>query len=957
MRNLLLTLSLCCGCMIASASPSRVSGAQYLELAAKACRQQQADSLDYFLRLAQQGFQQQDSLIAWIDGIKDIARIYRDELLEPAAAVTLLQKANLQLLWRKPQQSKEWEAIGWLAVNLAYTYKYGLEEYLAASKHYQQAKAILVDQLGQEDLDIAVYIYQEWGNLKTMMGDFAMAQVLLDQFLAIALAEKDYNTAAEAYNDQGVQFISQWDISKERAALEKAITYLKEGLQLPSLHNFPKGLLHGNLVKCYRELGDRKAVMQHAQLADAAIQAFYDQSGYAGLRLDQAKIKQNLGDFLLDTGDLTEAHIQYEQAAALYLEIYPSAKHRELARTFSSHAEVFAQQKDWDKALAYHQRALTAIVGEFETETQIGNPDLNQIRAERVIGEVLLAKARTLQARYQDQNQLDDLKLALDCHDLLYEVEWRIRASYVYEASKLEHISKQQIVTEEGIAMAYTLWQASQEPQYLDLALQLAERNKSILLLEAVRKARHDQLTTHSSGLQAADAEQLRAIAELEKEIYTAEEHSAPDSVLRSLQADLLDLKQAYRNWMESLGEKRPGLLALGQNQAHPIAFYQEALVPQQSLLEYFVGQEAIYVFLISQTEKRLLQLPKDFPLEEWVSSFRLSIENFQMSGHNLQELCEHYSALGHQLHQKLIAPLQEYLKKGSQLLIIPNGILNYLPFEALLSKAESSCQFGTYPYLIRDYEVAYTYSGELYLELLRREPKNGEFVGFAPAFDGKKGFGKLYRNQESIQIAQQYMDGQIFLREEATIEQFKALAPENQVIHLATHAQANQQAGDFSFIIFSDGMGGFDSLYTRDLYLLALDAEMVLLSACETAVGRLHQGEGIISLARGFLFAGARSVVTTLWQINDEANYKLTELLYQELRTGQRKSAALRQAKLKHLKQSDNMGAHPVYWAAYISLGNQRPLEHHKLPYLSMLLGLPLGLVSWWAWRRRASV
>ena len=122
-----------------------------------------------------------------------------------------------------------------------------------------------------------------------------MAEVLLDHFLNLALAAQENNIAAEAHNDQGVQFISRWDITKEIGALEKAISYLEGGLNLDNIHDFPKGLLHGNLVKCHMEMNNREKVLRHATLADQAIQRFYDQSGYPGLRLDQAKIKQNLG--------------------------------------------------------------------------------------------------------------------------------------------------------------------------------------------------------------------------------------------------------------------------------------------------------------------------------------------------------------------------------------------------------------------------------------------------------------------------------------------------------------------------------------------------------------------------------------------------------------------------------------------------------------------------------------
>ncbi len=956
MRDLLLTLSLCCSCIwVTAASPGRISGAQYLELAAAACRQQHADSLSYFLSQAKERYLQKDSLIAWINGIKDISRIYRDELQEPEQALTTLQMGTLEKLWRSPKQQEEWEAIGWLAVNLGYTYKYGTEQYLPASKYYQLAKGILVDQLGQENLEIGIYVFQEWGNLKTMMGDFEMAEVLLDQFLSLALAAEETNIAAEAYNDQGVQFISRWDITKDKSALEKAISYLENGLSLSNIHDFPRGLLHGNLVKCYMELQDRKRVLRHATSANNAIQRFYDQSGYRGLRLDQAKIQQNLGDFFLQSKTVSDAILQYEKAEQLYLEVYPSAKHRELARTYSAHASALREQQNWEQALNLHQKALRAIVGDFETETRLGNPSLDQIRAERVIGEVLLAKARTLQAKFQQEKTLDDLRLALECHDLLYEVEWRIRASYLYEASKLEHISKQQQITEEGIDMAYIIWQKTQEQKYLDLAFQLAERNKSILLLEAVRKAESNQSINQKTERQQAEFRLQKGIAELEKEIFAAEENSAPDSLLRQLKISLLDKKQAYQTWIDGLGaakqEIRTGIRVERQTLAH----HQALLTSNQHIVEYFVGDRSIYVFVLSADQKSCFKLPKDFPLEEWVQQFRQSIEGFQMDEQSLQELCSTYSHLGNHLYKRLFEPIQSQLGVEQQLLLIPNGILNYLPFEALLTAAESSCQFSNYPYLIRDYEIAYAYSAALYQELLERPQADGPFLGVAPSFDGHDEFGELYRNAESIQTAQRYFDGTVFPSDQATIAQFIALAPKHQIIHLATHAKANTQAGEFSFIVFADGKGGYDSLYTRDLYLLALDAELVLLSACETAVGQLHQGEGIISLARGFLHAGAKSVVTTLWQINDEADYKLTELLYKEFRKGKRKSEALRAAKLEHIQSSDNMNAHPVYWAAYLSVGNQRPLVNKGRKRFLVWIGLPLllfgGFIQYKKW------
>ena len=114
----------------------------------------------------------------------------------------------------------------------------------------------------------------------------------------------------------------------------------------------------------------------------------------------------------------------------------------------------------------------------------------------------------------------------------------------------------------------------------------------------------------------------------------------------------------------------------------------------------------------------------------------------------------------------------------------------------------------------------------------------------------------------------------------------------------------------------------GEQFLYNRDLYNLTLNAEMVVLSACETGIGELQKGEGIISLARGFSYAGAKSIITTLWSINDEKSKELMLSFYSNLKEGQTKDAALRQAKLDFIHKYSHR-AHPFFWAAFIPIGD----------------------------------
>ena len=148
-------------------------------------------------------------------------------------------------------------------------------------------------------------------------------------------------------------------------------------------------------------------------------------------------------------------------------------------------------------------------------------------------------------------------------------------------------------------------------------------------------------------------------------------------------------------------------------------------------------------------------------------------------------------------------------------------------------------------------------------------------------------------------------------------------------ILHLSTHGKADSRVGDFSYLAFYPQPDSLDNelLFVRDIYNLDLNADLVMLSACETAIGELKRGEGIISLARAFAYAGAKSIFTTLWRVNDQSTYELTVSFYRYLKAGLSKDAALRQAKLDYLDSHSDIEAYPFFWAALIGVGDMSKL------------------------------
>lgn len=158
----------------------------------------------------------------------------------------------------------------------------------------------------------------------------------------------------------------------------------------------------------------------------------------------------------------------------------------------------------------------------------------------------------------------------------------------------------------------------------------------------------------------------------------------------------------------------------------------------------------------------------------------------------------------------------------------------------------------------------------------------------------------------------------------------FASLASGFRILHLATHGVADERVGDYSYLAFASEADSIanELLYVRDLYNLQLNADMVVLSACQTALGRLQRGEGIISLARAFAYAGARSIVTTLWSVEDASTKTLMLAFYRHLQAGMPKDQALQQAKLEWIANAGYFKAHPYCWAGLIVIGDAKEID-----------------------------
>ena len=290
--------------------------------------------------------------------------------------------------------------------------------------------------------------------------------------------------------------------------------------------------------------------------------------------------------------------------------------------------------------------------------------------------------------------------------------------------------------------------------------------------------------------------------------------------------------------------------------------------------------------------------------------------------------------------------------------------MLSYIPFEVLLETApKENSPLKDWDFLVKKHSISYNFSGTLWQKMQETANRNKGLLAFAPSFSSpgalatsrRDYLGPLIFNQQEVDNISQLYPGKIFKDTTAILNEFMANAGEYSLLHLATHAKLEDQQSDYSYLAFYGIQDSTQSakLFIRDLYSMNLPLDMVVLSACETGIGTLKNGEGLMSLARGFTYAGAKSIVTSLWTANDLTTAQIMTNYYTQLKAGFSKDIALQQAKLQFLKE--NQEVHPYYWATFVGFGDMVSIKgpsYRWVPYLIGLLGL--GVIGFFFLKRK---
>ena len=501
------------------------------------------------------------------------------------------------------------------------------------------------------------------------------------------------------------------------------------------------------------------------------------------------------------------------------------------------------------------------------------------------------------------------------------------------------------------------LYELDHDRSSLEGFFEFSERSKVAGFLTSMREVNAARFSLPAGMIDLDN--NLKREAGLYRELIARERTKAvPDSqriaTWESVAFSLLRKRDSLLNIFE---ERYPSFYNLKySNKVTPLDEVEDVIGRRANLLSYVMTDNKLYIIVSNSRKTEVVTREIDSAFYSSLNRYREMLSEMPATS-SVRKPFNEFMDLSLELYSILLEPAIPYIK-GDKIVVSPDNILSYIPFETLTTEEFRSPEllYRDAPFALKDYRFSYIYSVTLSSETERRSRRlRNNLVAFAPTYEGMELSDSLLTEYPGLrgdirslpfalveaENAVKQCGGKAFLAENATEEAYEKEAHNYAIIHLAMHTLVDDKHPAFSKMIFSRSEDGSDDglLNTYEVYSIPLNAMMVVLSSCNTGTGMLVTGEGILSLARGFLFAGSRSVVMSMWTVEDASASSLIGSFYSNMRKGQTKSEALRTARLKFLRTADQERSHPYYWSTLVVYGDDTPLWFSSIKLYSSLL------------------
>ena len=832
-------------------------------------------------------------------------------------------------------------------INLGYCYgeKGDYEQQL---NYYKKGLLIQRQVYGEQHWDVAIS-YNNIGWCHRLKGDYDEALLFYEKALSIRQAlmnDQDHDLIASSYSNIGMALGHKKDYAKAAIFFKKSLDMLRRLFQKEEHPGIAQGL--DNMASCLEKSGNiAEAIRLYEQALHIREQLFKNSHQSHGISYLQ------LGSCCILEHDYAKAMGHFEAALTINSELF-GLKNPYTAQCFLKIADCLVAMNEPQQAIGFYHRAMNSLLLDYDQESVHDTPSLGSYSSPLLLLDALKGKAEAMYAAF-NQHKSDEswLHVVYETYHLCVQLVNEIILSYKAEGSKLLLTNKVMPILEQAIQVALRSYEHTGLEAYLEQVYLFVEQSKSIVLLSYLRDANARVSANIPTELLDKERELRTDISYYQQKISTekAKGAAADSEKIRRWNDRLFTHKGGYDELVQQFETAYPAYYELKYNlQSASLAAIRQTLTEHQALVEYFFYQELLFIIVITREGYHIQQFYQP-DLPNYIHDFNKYVNQVRRKP---------FIKTAHQLYQILVAPCLPFLKNKKQWIIIPGGELYLLPFGALVTDmVDKKTAFTDLPYLIQQFDLIYHYSATLWLHEAQKKRKKTNkqptFVGFAPVYKERSvtevaqyqanmagqmvahrsavcqahSFRELPHTQLEVNnIVQLFLKkscpAHAFIEQAATKQNFTYHAEHCDYLLIAAHGLHNKVHKQQSGIIFSPDRDKWTSyehelFYISEAYNLDLRAGLVVLSSCESGIGNLVKGEGMMAINRGFLYSGAANIIFTIYKIFDQSSGELSRMLFEHILAGKSYSEALRAAQLSLIAQKET---NPKSWAGFVLIG-----------------------------------
>lgn len=625
----------------------------------------------------------------------------------------------------------------------------------------------------------------------------------------------------------------------------------------------------------------------------------------------------------------------------------------------------YLREQKFESAISFFQKAIQLQVPRLLSDNMNSLPQLEIMPPQLPLLTLLNLKGQALIGSYKETGSISYLQSALDLYSLSIDFFDKLRFSYGGQAAKSALAAQVGNVFENALETVYLLFEKTKDEKYLAMSFDFLENRHSSILREYIQDNQAKLFANIPDSLLAKEKVLKLDLAFYNKLIFDEENTTKKPNIeiLSYWKEKIFQLQLSQDSLQRSFEKEFPSYYRLKyQSSIASLNEIVNQLGKGDAILSFFIGDHALFLQTITRNSTTISKQPIN-------PTFLLQVDTVrQLFNSPSSTFDRDLNETLNKLSKKLL-PSSSVLVNIDRLIIIPDGQLGYIPFQTFPSIGSSDKDKTRY--LFEDFTIRYEYASSFLFSEQEKRTNGPKYIGFAPSYTQEKlsevirpnidiansmrnSLKPLRFNIEEVEEVSSVMSGLAFTGSDASKEKFLETASQASILHLAMHSLIDDDQPDYSQLVFStaDSSNSSSSLHAYELYNTRLDAELAVLSACNTGTGRLAQGEGIMSFARAFKYAGCPNIIMSLWPANDATTKQLTTSFFAYLQEGIPKDKAIQKAQIDFLNNPKNVEfRHPFYWAGFVLIGDDLPLSHfasNSLSWKWLVVLIPLLVLLW---------